>query len=340
MEISIIVPCYNEVRFIDNMVSSIEEQTLSSDRYEVLVVDGGSDDGTKEKLDLLCKKHDFLQVLVNSHKAVSFALNIGIENSTGSFVCRMDVHSLYPANYLEVLLELSKRTGADNVGCVLETQPGQDSFAANAIAKILSSPFGVGNSLFRIGTIDETSVDTVPFGFFRRNIFDKLGGFDTDLVRNQDDEFNGRIIKSGGLIVLTSKLKVSYYSRSTFKQLANMYYQYGLYKPLVNKKLGSAATVRQFFPLFLFLYSTVGWAVFVLLKDYPPFSVSYAAGYFVYLISAMLFAFMLPSNEGLINKLSCFFGFIVLHLSYGCGYFNGLVLQAFNLQISKVEVNR
>jgi glycosyltransferase involved in cell wall biosynthesis len=322
------------------MIASIASQTLSSHRYEVLVVDGGSDDGTKEKLDLLCKKYDFLQVLTNVHKTVSYALNIGIENSAGIFVCRMDVHSLYPANYLEELLELIRRTGADNVGCVLETKPGKDTLVAIAIAKVLSSPFGVGNSLFRIGTIGETSVDTVPFGFFRRDVFKEIGCFDTDLVRNQDDEFNGRIINAGGEIILTSKLKVSYYSRSTFKQLSNMYYQYGLYKPLVNKKLGSAATVRQFFPLLLFLYSTVGLLVVVLLKDFTPFLVSYIVGAFVYLIAAMSFACLASLNEGLCNKLSCFFAFIVLHLSYGCGYFNGLIVKVFNLRISKVEVSR
>ncbi len=339
-EISIIVPCYNEVEFIENMVSSVANQTLPVDRFELLIIDGLSDDGTSEKLKELAEEYVFLRVLTNEHRFVSSALNIGIANSIGDFVCRMDVHAIYPNNYLEVLLELSVRTGADNVGCVLETLPGRDTLIANSIAKVLSSPFGVGSALFRTGAKSDRSVDTVPFGFFKREVFRKIGGFDVDLIRNQDDELNGRIIKHGGKIVLTSSIKVKYYSRDTFKKLSKMYYQYGLYKPFVNKKLGSPATLRQFFPLFLFLYSTIGFAAFLILINLPLFSMLYGIGILVYFMLAILFSFRIPFNQGFAKKSSCVFAFVVLHLSYGCGYFNGLVHQVFDFPISKVEVNR
>jgi GT2 family glycosyltransferase len=161
----------------------------------------------------------------------------------------LDAHTEFPQNYFTNLINNAEKLGADNVGGVVKTLPADFTVKANAIAIALSHIFGVGNSHFRVGAKTIKEVDTVPFGCFRRDIFNKIGLFDVDLIRNQDDEFNGRIIKNKGKIFLIPQIVVKYYARDTIEKVFKMFYQYGLFKPLVNKKLGMPTTIRQFLPV-------------------------------------------------------------------------------------------
>ena len=211
---------------------------------------------------------------------------------------------------------------ADNVGAVCNTLPADDTATSKAIASALSSSFGMGNSYFRIGASQLKEVDTVPFGCFQKSIFEKIGGFDEELIRNQDDEFNARIIKNGGRIYLIPNLVVDYYARNKISKVSRMFYQYGLFKPLVNKKLGSPATVRQFFPLLFVVGLIVGGLLSI------PFAIIrylYAAILLLYLLIALYFSM----KEGIRNKdarlvflLPCIF--FTIHVSYGWGYLRGI----------------
>jgi hypothetical protein len=160
----------------------------------------------------------------------------------------MDAHAAYPPTYVPRLVEALEQYGADNVGGVLRTLPAGRGAVARAIAVAMSHPFGVGTSRFRIGTSTPRWVDTIAFFCVRREVFDRVGLFDEGLPRNQDGEFNGRLIKQGGRILLLPNVESQYYARATLRQTARMFYQYGYFKPLAAKKLGRVMTLRQLVP--------------------------------------------------------------------------------------------
>src|SRR5438093_7105727 len=129
-------------------------------------------------------------------------------------------------------------TGADNVGGAWLTAPGDATVAARAIALALAHPLGIGNARYRLGTNEQRDVDTVPFGCFRREVFERVGLFDEELVRSQDDEFNFRLLKAGGRVLLVPGAVACYRARRSVLQLARMFYQYGYFKPRVAAKVG------------------------------------------------------------------------------------------------------
>ncbi|MEI8345073.1 MAG: glycosyltransferase family 2 protein, partial [Candidatus Omnitrophota bacterium] len=249
--VSIIIPCRNERKYIGPCLDCVLAQDYPREAMEVLVVDGVSSDGTREVLERYSAKHTFIRILDNPQKITPCALNIGIKRSRGDIIIRLDAHAYYPPEYVSRCVKHLNEFKVDNVGGVWITLPGADTIQAKAIAIVLASNFGVGNSLFRIGGLTEpTLVDTVPFGCFKRKVFDEIGLFDEDLIRNQDDEFNARLIKHGGKVLLIPEIWSEYYARATLAQLWRMYYQYGYFKPLASIKLGKVTTWRQLVPAF------------------------------------------------------------------------------------------
>jgi glycosyltransferase involved in cell wall biosynthesis len=322
--ISVIVPCRNEEKFIGTMLENIINQDYNKSSLEVLVIDGISTDTTPEIIQNIAKQHHFIKYFENKAKQVSSALNLGIKLAKGEIIVRMDVHCFYPANYISTLAYYLRKTNADNVGGVIVTVPADDSSKSVAIANVMSSAFGVGNSYFRIGIDTIRNVDTVPFGCFRKEIFSKIGMFDTELVRNQDDEFNGRIIKSGGKVVLVPDLKIIYYARNSILKLFTMFYQYGLFKPLVNIKLGSPATIRQFFPLLFVIYMLSIFPVILLLPKI--WSIVYLSILDLYILLNVFFSVKLAIKNSKLPLLLYFpVCFFLIHISYGIGYLLGIV---------------
>lgn len=320
--VSIICPVYNERNFIARCMESILSQDYSLDHLELLLVDGMSTDGTREVIRQYAEKYDFIRLLDNECKTVPHALNLGIKASKGDVIIRIDGHCVYPVDYVSSLVRLLFELQADNVGGALNTLPANDLTVCRAIAIASSHLFGVGNSDFKVGVTQITETDTVPFGCFHRSLFERIGLFDEELIRNQDDEFNARIRKHGGKIYLIPSIVIDYTARNTVKKMSDMYYQYGLFKPLVNKKLGSPATVRQFFPP-MFLFTLV---------------VGTLLGYFLEMVFAVtLLLFFLYFLIALYVSVQCsvrhrdyrlFFVlpyiFFVIHISYGLGYWVGI----------------
>ena len=173
---------------------------------------------------------------------------------------------------------------ADNVGGVWNTQPAKNTVICQAIAQASSHPFGVGGSMHKIGSSKIIETDTVPFGCYKREVFEKTGLFDTDLVRNQDDEFNGRLLKLGGKIFLIPQVIINYTARDTIYKMCKMYYQYGLYKPLVSKKLGAPATIRQFFPIAFLLWLVLGGIGSFQYECHPNASVTLNTGHAIHFL--------------------------------------------------------
>jgi len=317
--LSVICPTYNEEKYIESCIESILAQDFPKDDLEVIFADGMSTDRTREIISDYAARYPFIRLIDNPDRIVPPALNAAIDASNGDIIMRLDAHAEYPANYFCALTKALSDLHADNVGGVCITLPVNQSPTARAIASVLGSKFGMGNSAFRIGAKNIVQVDTVPFGCWPRSVFDRIGKFDNDLIRNQDDEFNGRLIKAGGKIFLLPEIEIKYFARDTIGKLAKMFYQYGLFKPLVNKKLGSPATVRQFFPPMLVIGLISGLALSLF---WPPFGWIYGAGILFYFLLALFFA--AGSSNDIKQILIQIWAYFVVHVSYGWGYLVGL----------------
>lgn len=333
MFVSVICPTFNEERYISKCIESIINQDIGIDALEFLIIDGRSTDRTRKIVTEYIEKYPFIRLLDNPHRVVPYALNTAIDNCKGQYIVRIDGHCTYPRNYISRLTSLAESLDADNIGALWRTLPANHSLKAHCIASALSHKFGVGSAAYRIGCTELRKVDTVPFGCFRRDLFSRIGVFDTDLIRNQDDEFNGRIIKNGGSIYLVPDLVIDYYARDSFTKLFKMFYQYGLFKPLVNKKLGTPTTLRQFAPLLFVLGLIFGAFVCWI---HPVLSSIYAAVILVYLCLSLFFSLTNASSPK--GVLLLMWSFFVMHFSYGLGYLMGIYKIVFRKKFT-VESN-
>ena len=332
--VSIIIPCLNEEGYIKSCIESILSQDYQKDLIEILVVDGGSNDNTLSIL----KSFSEVTIINNPNKIVPISMNLGIKEAKGDFIIRIDAHCLYPKNYVSELIKNSVALNADNIGCIMETLPANDSSKAKAIAIGISHPLGVGNSYFRVGSSKTREVDTVPFGCYKKEVFKKIGYYDEELVRNQDDELNARLIQNGGKIFLLSNIILKYYARDTITKVYNMFFQYGLYKPLVNKKLKKPATIRQFIPLLFVLNIILGGLISLF---FPPFLYFTLFTLSLYIILILWVSLKIKINKKLksITLLYLPVIFFVIHFSYGWGYIKGIIRiltkQKFNVKLNR-----
>lgn len=330
MTLSVVCPIYNEEKYVGQFLESILQQDFPKDDLEILLVDGMSKDKTRDIISEYAQKFPCLKLVDNPQQTVPYAMNNGIRSAQGDIIIRLDAHADYPSYYFSILVKkLEELEGADNVGGICITLPCNETPVAIAIAECLSNKFGMGNSYFRVGAKDVMSVDTVPFGCFRKSLFDKIGFYDTDMIRNQDDELNGRIIRNGGKIYLLPDVEIKYFARDKISKVRKMFYQYGLYKPLGNKKLGAPATVRQFFPLLFVLGLVLG---LILCFAFPILWPCYIG---VLALHLLIGAIEGIKSAGKTRKWSCLFImpyiFLNMHISYGIGYLKGI----YNLALHK-----
>ena len=213
--ITIIIPTYNEEKYINKCLSGVLDFIIPANHeIEILVVDGISEDKTVEIVEELIKIDHRIRLLYNPDKIQSIALNIALKESKGDWILRLDAHSTYPHDYLKLCYETAIKTKADNVGGLFITQPGGDNYQASLVQALTTHKFGVGDAGFRIG-MPEGVADTVPYGFYKKEIFSKIGFLDERLVRAQDYEFNRRIIKKGGIVWRNPDIHVHYYNQPT-----------------------------------------------------------------------------------------------------------------------------
>lgn len=212
--IDIAIPVLNEEAYLQGCLDSV----LSFELPEgvcctIYILDGGSRDRTREIACDYAQRYSNIIVLDNPGRIQSCALNIVIRDGKGDYILRIDAHSFYPPNYLRFCLETAERTGADNVGGVI-AKPGGSGYQSRLVQALTTHRFGVGNSEFRLDAQEKTA-DTVPYGFFNRSIFDRIGLYDERLVRAQDYEINRRIIASGGTVWLNPQIEVYYHNQPT-----------------------------------------------------------------------------------------------------------------------------
>jgi glycosyltransferase involved in cell wall biosynthesis len=243
--VSIIVPCRNEAAHIEACVRSILAQQAGSAKLELIVAEGMSDDGTREILNSLAANDTRLRIVDNPRKIVSSGLNAGIREATGQVIIRMDAHTQYASDYVRKCLEVLEETGADNVGGPWVARG--DGYAGLAIAAAFQSPFAIGGARAHDSAY-EGELDSVYLGCWRSDVFQRIGHFDEELVRNQDDEFNLRLVRAGGRIWQSPRIRSWYQVRSSLKDLCRQYVQYGYWKVRVIQKHRLPASVRHIIP--------------------------------------------------------------------------------------------
>lgn len=315
--VSVIIPIYNEEKYIENCILSLLKQDYPKDKMEWIFVDGNSTDGSKIKVDEYATKFpNLIKLLNNPNKTVPYAMNIGIRASTGKYIIRLDAHSEYMENYISKCVFYLDSIDADNVGGVIETK--SIGFVGNAIALMLSSKFGVGNSQFRTNG-ESGYVDTVPFGAFRRSVFDNYGLFDERLTRNQDIELNYRIRKNGGKIFMASDIKCVYYCRDSLKGLIDMSVKNGKWNVITIKLCPGSLGVRHFVPL-AYLLSIIILPTLSFLT--PLFGYLFLTEMCLYILLDLLFSIKAATKIKYILPLVILFP--IFHISYGFGSVLGL----------------
>lgn len=325
--LSIICPIYNEEKYIAQFLDSLLIQDYPNDDLEILLVDGMSRDKTRDIVTEYIAKYPFIRLIDNPDKIVPYAMNRGIDAAKGDIIMRLDAHASYQPDYFSVLVNGLKRLNADNVGTVCKTDVLNKTPKTLAIREVLGNKFGVGNSTFRTGIDHEQEVETVPFGCWRKEVFEKYGKYDVRLVRNQDIELNKRIIRGGGKIYILPNTYCTYLARETWHTLAKNNYGNGKWNILTvyYTKMFSSLSLRHFIPL-LFLLSLIVPLLLGLI--WWPFALVSVASLLTYtgLLSAVSLKLTIDKNLNFIYLLITFF---VLHLSYGWGSLMGIVKLPF-----------
>jgi succinoglycan biosynthesis protein ExoA len=243
--VSIVLPCRNEQGCIQESLDSILKQEPFEGELEILVADGMSTDGTREYLEQAAKAHPQVRVLDNPGRIVSTGLNAAIRAARGDIIVRTDAHTIYAPDYVRQCLTVLRETDADNVGGPMRTTAR--TFMERAIRAVFHSGFAVGGARSHFASY-EGYVDTVIYGCWKKEIFERIGCFDEELVRNQDDEHNFRLTRSGGKIYQSGRIRSWYHVRGSLKTLFRQYMQYGYWKVLVVRKHRMPASWRHIVP--------------------------------------------------------------------------------------------
>lgn len=318
--VSVVMPIRNEAGFIARSLRAVLEQDYPAEALEVIVADGCSDDGTRDIVRELAAGDPRVRLLDNTGRIVATGLNQALAVARGEVIVRVDGHCEIESDYVRRCVDHLASDDIDGVGGPLETV-GQTP-AADAIACAMSSRFGVGGSAFRTVSGRSLLVDTVAFPAYPKSVVDQVGPFDEEQVRNQDDEYNYRIRKMGGRLLLAADVRSRYYSRSSFKSLWRQYFQYGYWKVRVLQKHPRQMSARQFVPLAfvtaLLLAALSSWWI--------AGRVALAAVIVAYVAAnALATVALMRGRERPVRGSLVALAFAILHLSYGSGFLVGLV---------------
>ena len=326
-EISIIIPCYNEERFIGGVLERLVQQSCDA-RYEIVIVDGRSTDGTRQAIENFAAQNGevSLRVVDNPARNIPTALNLGISAARGELIVRMDAHSAPSINYVARCAELLREQRAAIVGMPWHIKPGAGSPVARAIAVAVSHPLGAGDAKYRFSGAAAQFVDTVPFGAFHKSLWEGLGGFNEALLANEDYDFNYRTRKNGGQILLDNEAHSDYFARASVGELAKQYFRYGLWKARMVKLHPESIKLRQMIPpLFVvslpvlavlsLIFPIVGWLLLAVVSFY-----------FLAVLAGSVQAASRAGESGLALYLPAIF--MVIHFCWGTGFVIGLLRSA------------
>ena len=315
--VSVLVPVRNEERYVERCLYSLAAQDYPRTHFEVLVIDGQSTDSTRQVVSRFAAESTLdVRLLPNPRFRTAPALNIGLRHARGDVITHVDGHASVAPDFLRRGVEALAQTGADCVGGVIRSQG--DTPVGESIALAMSSRFGVGGAGFRVG--GEGPVDTVAFGAYRREVFDRIGGFAEDIDKGEDDEFNYRLLDAGGAIVLVPAIRASYTARGDLRALWRQYFSYGRAKPQVLRRHPAQARPRQFAPA-LFVGALGASAILAI------FGQKRAIRYLVrvYTLAATTASLALARRHGWRHLPVLPVVFACLHVAYGLGFLAGLV---------------
>jgi len=321
--ISIVIPYLNDDKHIEKLIEQIKCNDVK-DNYEVLIVDGKSDYNSRLIIEDIAKKDSSIRIIDNSKRITPCAINIGIKESKGEYIILLSAHCGIALNYIQTLVDECKLLSADVIGSVGKVETYSGTKSAVSIRCVLSSRFGVGNSLYRIGITKITEVDTVAYACYRKEVFNRIGLFDERLIRNQDLEINKRIKNANGKIILTPHTFFIYYARDNFKDFYKNNFANGYWSvvtPFILRKIKSQS-IRHYVP-FMFIVS-------ILLSLFSSLFVEKFL--FVTIGVLLLYIFLATINAILIKKKrdkavcigNLLLAFFILHFSYGIGSLNGV----------------
>lgn len=336
--VSVVIPCRNEEDYIAKCIQSFLNQSYPMELLTIIIADGMSTDNTRGVIAELQKGNSNIVLLENKGLTAPKGMNLGIKHTNSDIVIIFGAHAYADENFV---LENVRALENEEVGCaggVITTI--NEGIKGAAIAEAMSCPFGVGNALFRYAD-KESYVDTVAFGAYRRTLLDEIGVFDEELVRNQDDELNFRVEKSGVKILLSPKIKSTYVGRGDFKKLWKQYYQYGFWKVRVIQKHKRPASVRHLIPLMFVLFLTVGGILSIFSN---LIRVLYFGILSLYILLDIVFCVKISVRKGIKYIPYLIVTFPLLHISYGLGFilglFNFYVFKNSKLEEKNKEISR
>jgi len=328
VRVSIVVPCYNEESTIAQLLDAIYHQTFPAHKIEVIIADGQSTDATRERIQRFSQLHPDLTVRIidNPRRYIPSALNRAIEASCGKYIVRMDAHSIPEPDYVATCIADLDAGKGENVGGVWKIVPPRDHWISKSIALAASHPLGVGDARYRYSS-KPGLVDTVPFGAFHRELFDKIGKYNEDLLTNEDYEFNARIKKSGGRIWFNPQIRCTYFARENLNALARQYWRYGFWKWRMLKKDPATLRWRQALPplfvaiLLLFAVTSpwILWSRWLL-----------AAVIIAYVIMLFLSSLLtVKRSAGWRAIVGIPLAIVTMHISWGTGFLWSMVKSIF-----------
>jgi len=313
--VTIAMPAYNEEKYIEACIASVQAQDYPRDKIEILVADGRSTDQTREILARLSEADPRIKMIDNPARLQAAGLGVLVKQSTGDIIVRMDVHAEYAPDYVRKCVETLEKTGADNVGGAQRAK--SKTFFQRALCAALESPLGVGGAKYRSEDA-EGFVDTVFLGAFRRKVFETVGLWDPAAITNEDSELNQRILESGGQIYLSRDIVVHYFPRESIKTLAKQYYKYGRGRARTLLKLGKYPTLRPALP---FLMVCGGAAMLAIPPLWPLAPFAFAT----YALATGAEAVRVGGKLGARGIATVWAVFPTLHLSHGVGFAAGLL---------------
>jgi len=312
--VTIAMPAYNEERYIEACIASVQAQDYPRHLIEILIADGRSTDKTRDILARLTAADPRIHMIDNPARLQAAGLGVMVKQATGDIIVRMDVHCEYAADYVRKCVETLERTGADNVGGAQRAKA--NTAFQRALCAALTSPLGVGGARYRSAEA-EGFVDTVFLGAFRRRVFEAVGLWDPGAITNEDAELNQRILDSGGQIYLSRDIVVHYFPRDSFRSLARQYFRYGVGRARTLLKLGTFPTLRPLAPFAL----VAGASAMLMLPPLWPLAPLAFAGY---ALATGAEAVRVGARLGPAAVPTVWAIFPVLHASHGAGFAAGL----------------
>ena len=339
MRVSVIMPCFNEERFIARSLKSILSNGYSHDRLEVIVVDGMSEDGTRDILREYALHDQRLRIIDNAKRITSCGLNRAIEASTGEALLWFSAHNEYDQGYISKCVHYLMNNHVDVVGGTIRTVSRESGLIARSISMVLSVPFGVGNSYFRTGVKRPMLVDAVFGACYRRTVFDRVGMFNENLVRGQDLEFSMRMRASGLKVLLAPDLCSTYYARSRYGEFLKHNYVNGMWAVLpFHYAEVFPVSYRHLIPMFFVFGLVAALLLAAVSSRYSSFIIvvmlvyAFFTAYFAFREAVRVrdwrFTVILPLM------------FLSLHLSYGMGSVVGLVKLFFSMRFWRLQLSR